>query len=101
MIKFAKNSGIEPVYGPNNFIDFAATFSGGEFSRYYSGRRVWRALSLLAPSFNLEPEYENLLVKNPPLPFSVKVEQKVDHLGLIAIHRDWYGVNPWWNQLTG
>lgn len=57
---------------------------------------MWRALSLWAPSLNLSSEYENLLVTNPPYPFSVKLENKVDNLGLLAIHRDWYGENPWW-----
>ena len=38
----------------------------------YSGRRVWRALSLFAPSLALPAHYNDMLVGAPPLPFSVK-----------------------------
>ena len=51
MIYYAKNANIEVKY-KNGKLDFAATFSNGEYNnRYYSGRRVWRALSLFAPVF--------------------------------------------------
>ena len=28
-------------------------------------------------------------------PFSVKTEKKITAFDLMAIHRDWLGVNPW------
>jgi dipeptidase len=78
MVAFAKNSNIEPVYSPNGLLDWAATFSGGEFAKYYSGRRMWRTFSLIAPSVKLEPEYTDYLLPSPGVyPFSVKVEKKL------------------------
>ncbi len=54
-------------------------------SRYslYCRRREWRVLSLLAPSFKLDPNAENY-------PFSVKPEKKVTIKDLLAIFRDTY-----------
>ena len=48
-----------------------------------SRRREWRALSLLAPSLNLNPNSENF-------PFSVKPEKKVSVADILAIFRDAY-----------
>ncbi len=47
----------------NGFLDFAPTFSDGEYShKYKSGRRLWRALSIFAPKFmsNYQSEYDNI-----------------------------------------
>ena len=53
-------------------------------SRYYQQRREWRALSLLAPSLNLDPYQEE------QYPFSVKKKKKVSVRDLMAIKRDHY-----------
>jgi len=96
MLEFAKKANITPVYGSTGVFDWAGTFSPGEYShKYYSGRRMWRALSLMAPSLNLNPEYEDP-IKSKPYPFSVKPERLLTPFDLMAIHRDWYGQNPWW-----
>lgn len=80
-------------------FDFAATFSAGEARhKYYSGRRQWRALSLLAPSVapSLSPEYGDLLTE-AGYPFSVKQdkEHKLDARALMAILRDTYEGTPY------
>jgi len=70
----AKENNIE-IHYKNGKLDFGKTFSNGEYNnRYYSGRRYWRALSLLAPKFmkNYSSEYEDFYSAN--YPFSVKAE---------------------------
>ena len=80
------------LWRPGTPFDFAALFSAGEARhRYYSGRRVWRALSLVAPSLQLPAEYEDLLIGRPPLPFSVAPDKPIDRTVLFAIMRDTYG----------
>ena len=91
MLEFAQKANITVVYGPNGKFDWAGTFSPGEYAhKYYSGRRMWRALSLFAPSLDLKPEYDDP-IKSRPYPFSVKPERKLTPFDLMAIHRDWYG----------
>lgn len=72
-------------------FDFSAIYSAGEARhRYYSGRRVWRALSLLAPSLSLPAEYEDLLVGRPAYPLSVQPDRPIDRADFFAIMRDTY-----------
>ena len=50
------------LWSPGESFDFTKIYSGGEYGhKYYSGRRVWRGLSMLAPSAasGLKPEYSN------------------------------------------
>jgi dipeptidase len=56
---------------------------------------MWRALTLFAPSLNLNPEYDNIYDAN--YPFSVKPDKKLSVFDIMGIHRDWYGENPWLN----
>jgi len=49
----------------------------------YNTRREWRALSILAPSLDLDPWEMNV-------PFSVKPDKKVSRDDLMRIHRDSY-----------
>jgi dipeptidase len=51
--------------------------------RFYQQRREWRALSLLAPSLNLDPYAEE------HYPFSVKPDEKVSVQDLMTIKRDY------------
>jgi dipeptidase len=72
-------------------FDFAACYSAGEARhRHYSGRRHWRALSLLAPSLNLPAHYEDLLLGPPAYPFSVVPDHPIDRTDFFAIMRDTY-----------
>ena len=50
---------------------------------FYNRRREWRALSLVAPSLNLDPYAERY-------PFSVKPDKKLSVQDLMAIKRDHY-----------
>ena len=78
----------DPADGP---FDFAACYSAGEARhRHYSGRRHWRALSLLAPSLGLLPHYEDLLLNEPAYPFSVVPDRPIDRTAFFAIMRDTY-----------
>ena len=72
-------------------FDFTATFSIGEYSHvYYSGRRMWRALSMVAPSLNLDPTIGSPLNATEFYPWSVEPDTKIDIQTLQSIHRDHY-----------
>jgi len=51
-------------------------------------RREWRALSLVAPSLNLDPNAENY-------PLSVKPDKKLSVKDVLDIFRDYYGGTPY------
>ena len=70
-------------------IDWLASVSHGEYNHpYYSLRRVWRALSLVAPSAGLSAWVESGTTR--AYPFSVKPDTKMDAADLRRIHRDHY-----------
>lgn len=70
-------------------LDWTAVYGGGEFHHpYYSLRRVWRAMSLLAPSRNLPAWVEGPNTR--AYPFSIKPDHKVTPANIFAIHRDNY-----------
>lgn len=70
-------------------LDFAAAYGDGEFQHpYYSLRRVWRALSLVAPSLKLPAWVEGPNTR--AYPFAVKPDHKLNVADLIEIHRDTY-----------
>ena len=79
-------------------FDFTAAFSIGEYSHeYYSGRRMWRALSLAAPSLQLDPTIGSPLKPQPATglrrafyPWSVVPDRKLRVQDLQATHRDHY-----------
>lgn len=63
-------------------FDFTAIYSPGEYMHpYYAQRRIWRILSLLAPSLKLDPQAERQ-------PFSVKPDKRVSPGDIFAIYRD-------------
>jgi dipeptidase len=70
-------------------LDWLASISKGEYNHpYYSLRRVWRGLSLAAPSLGLSPWVED--GKTRQYPFSVKPDNKMSLADLRRIHSDHY-----------
>ncbi len=70
-------------------LDWLKAVSNGEYTHpYYSLRRVWRALSLLNPSADLDPWVEDGFTK--AYPFSIKPDKKLTVADVAAIHRDHY-----------
>lgn len=70
-------------------VDWLRSVSHGEYNHpYYSLRRVWRALSLAAPSTNLSPWVEDGFTR--AYPFSVQPDKKMSLADLKRIHRDHY-----------
>ena len=70
-------------------IDWLTSVSHGEYNHpYYSLRRVWRALSLAAPSAKLSPWVESGTTR--AYPFSIKPDKKMSLADLKRIHRDHY-----------
>jgi len=76
-------------------FDFTAIYSNGEYvSQYYSGRRIWGAYRLIAPSQKLSPTYKNLRY-DQPYPWSIKPDLPLDAQSVMSIHRDWYAGTPY------
>ncbi|GAB6035678.1 dipeptidase [Fundidesulfovibrio butyratiphilus] len=74
---------------PAKPMDWLTTVSEGEYNHpYYSLRRVWRALSLAAPSLNLPAWVENGTTR--AYPFSVKPDKPLALADLKRMHRDHY-----------
>ena len=70
-------------------LDWLKTVSLGEYNHpYYSLRRVWRVLSLAAPSKNFSPWVKDGFTKD--YPFSVKPDRKLGVRDLMRLHRDHY-----------
>lgn len=99
MSTIAQQYGIAQFCQSDESCDFTVTFSGGEYAhQYYSGRRMWRALALMAPDYDLSPHYGNLK-DDAPYPFSVPVDpkgtgNKIDLARMFAVHRDYYQGTP-------
>jgi dipeptidase len=82
-------------------FDFTAAFSTGEYAhRYYSGRRMWRALALAAPSLALDPTVGSPLNRTALepgqtfYPWSVPPDTPLGVPALQSIHRDSYQGTP-------
>ena len=70
-------------------LDWLSSISHGEYSHpYYSLRRVWRAMSLVAPSANLPAWVENGLTR--AYPFSIAPDKKLTLADIKRIYRDHY-----------
>jgi len=71
-------------------LDFTRTFSDGEYlHKYYSGRRVWGAYHILAPSADLPAEYEEWR-RDSPYPSTLKSDGKVSLELLFKVMRSHY-----------
>jgi len=70
-------------------LDWLTAVSWGEYSNpYYSLRRVWRGLSLVAPSMNLPAWVENGYTK--AYPFSIKPDTMLSVADIARVYRDHY-----------
>eukprot|EP00287_Rhodomonas_sp_CCMP768_P014540 CAMPEP_0196758138 /NCGR_PEP_ID=MMETSP1091-20130531/104028_1 /TAXON_ID=302021 /ORGANISM="Rhodomonas sp., Strain CCMP768" /LENGTH=673 /DNA_ID=CAMNT_0042106941 /DNA_START=15 /DNA_END=2036 /DNA_ORIENTATION=- len=86
MFDIAKERGL---WTPGTPFDFTAIFSEGEYvHKYYCGRRLWRAYSLLDPSQEFPSEYDDLR-KASPYPFSIAPHKKVSLKLVMAVMRDY------------
>ena len=87
IFEIAKKKGWwKPSDGP---FDFAKVYGDGEFHHpYYSKRRVWRGLSLAAPSRKFSPWVESSFSKE--YPFSLKPDYKMSVQDILRICRDNY-----------
>lgn len=75
-----------PDDGP---LDWTKVYGDGEFHHpYYSLRRVWRAMSLAAPSSNLPAWVDGPFTT--AYPFSIKPDNTMDVRDVFRIHRDTY-----------
>ena len=75
-------------WNPASGEAFRFAYAYANRNSLYSRRREWRALSLLAPSLNLDPNSENY-------PLSVKPDEKVTVPDLLRIFRDYYADTPY------
>ncbi|MDC3321177.1 C69 family dipeptidase [bacterium] len=92
MLDIAKQ---EKWWDGNMPFDFTRAFSSGEYGHaYYSGRRMWRVLSLMAPSLNLDATL-GVNTENVTYPWSVKVEKNVSIDMLRELNRDHYEGTPY------
>lgn len=76
----------KPADGP---LDFTKVYGDVEFHHpYYSKRRVWRGLSLAAPSKHLSPWVKSAFSRE--YPFSLKPDRKMSVKDILRICRDNY-----------
>ena len=81
-----------PADGP---LDFTRVYSDGEYAhKFYSGRRMWGALRLLAPTTPLPSNYTDLRTQSAVYPTTTATTRKLSPLDLIAVHRDMYDGTP-------
>ncbi|KAF4676889.1 hypothetical protein FOL47_004592 [Perkinsus chesapeaki] len=72
----------------SGLLDFAYAFGAGEQGHpYVSGRRIWRGLSLFAPSLNLDPTL-GVEWEHPTYPFSVKPDVPITIDFMRRLYRD-------------
>jgi dipeptidase len=91
---FASENGL---YDPEGeFFDFAEVFGGRtqkmEQTRHYNTRRLWRAISMLAPSLEIKEDQQEF-------PLFIKPGEKISLQQLMDILRDHYQDTPY-NTLT-
>ena len=90
VVNVATKLGLYAAASDNAVLDFTRIYSAGEARhQYYSGRRQWRALSLLAPSLQLDPCYDDALFSNH-YPFSVLAEKSLTRNDFYSVLRDTY-----------
>jgi len=75
---------------PGEILDFTKVYGNGEYQGVgYAGRRMWRALSLAAPSLNLSPDYNDLRYDRM-WPWAVRPDKLITRQHVFDTYRDWY-----------
>jgi dipeptidase len=78
----------------DGLLDFTKVYSDGEYAhKYYSGRRVWGAYHLAAPSKNFPPDYVDLQ-SDPVYPVFTKPDKLLSLQDLFRFHRYTYQGTP-------
>lgn len=80
-------------------LNWLKSVKGNELRPYYSLRRVWRAMSIVAPSKNYSPWVSGWATT--AYPFSVEPDNKISLLDLIALTRDTYTGTQFDNATKG
>ena len=77
------------AYDEQGNLDWVKSLRGGEwYHPYYSKRRVWRGLSIVAPSLNLSPKVSDY--DSDYYPLSVKPDKKLAITDVMKLYRDYY-----------
>ncbi|KAG7367389.1 dipeptidase [Nitzschia inconspicua] len=78
----------------DGMLDFTKIYSDGEYShKFYSGRRMWGAYHLAAPSKNFPPEYVDLQ-SDPVYPVFTQPDSLLSQQDLFRFHRYTYQETP-------
>lgn len=89
LMEVIERAGWRSPKDPSRPLDWLTSVSHGEYNHpYYSLRRVWRAMSLAAPSAGLPAWVESGVTR--AYPFSIKPDAKLSLEDLKRIHRDHY-----------
>ena len=92
MIEVAQRLGL--WRGGSAPFDFTKVYSSGEARhKFYSGRRLWRALSLFNRAVSLPTEYDDLVL-HPAYPFAVEPDRELTARDLREMMRDYYQDTP-------
>lgn len=76
-------------------LDFTAVYSDGEYAhKFYSGRRMWGAYHIWAPSAALPTNYTDLRYQPGLYPTFLKPDKLTDVKQLRDIHRSFYEGTP-------
>lgn len=72
----------------DGLLDFTKIYSDGEYAhKFYSGRRMWAAYRLAAPSREFPTEYVDLQ-SDPVYPLAIEPDQPLTQVDLFRFHRD-------------
>jgi dipeptidase len=78
----------------DGLLDFTKIYSDGEYAhKFYSGRRMWGAYHLAAPSKNFPPDYVDLQ-SDPVYPVFIKPDMLLSEKDLFRFHRYTYQETP-------